>query len=364
MTLPATEGAKEFPLIPRVLVLRDNWLGCTGMSAFNAFQRVGCWADFISGSDYVPTHWGSFVMRALAKGLRAFAVREFNDALVTRVRALRPDLFFCVKGQWVTKDSLLAMRDLGCAPICYYPDLSFSDSGPYIPSALQAYEWIYTTKSFGVADLQTQFGIDRASFLPHAFDPDIHRPFPHVDSDATLLSSDVSFIGGWSRGKELLLTRLAQARPNLNLRIWGNRWENVDKHSPLRASIAGHTILGAGYAKAVSSSKINLALLQEATPGASQGDQITSRTFHIPACGGAMLHARTRDLLSTFVEDLHCACFEGIDELIAKVDSLLRDPETRKRLATNGRTEVMRLHSWDHRVSTVISDYCRRHSRT
>ena len=82
-------------------------------------------------------------------------------------------------------------------------------------------------------------------------------------------------------------------------------------------------VVGLSFATAISCSKINLGLLSERVSGASSGDLITSRTFHIPACGGLLLHERTPDLLQVFREGESCACFDGADEMIDKIDALL-----------------------------------------
>ena len=115
--------------------------------------------------------------------------------------------------------------------------------------------------------------------------------------------------------------------------------------------------IGTAYGTAICCSKIDLALLIEAQPGAPSGDRITSRTFHIPACGGLMLHERTAELLEIFREDESCACFEGIEELATKISELLDDDAKRERIAECGREVVMRGHSWDHRVQTVLDHY-------
>jgi spore maturation protein CgeB len=94
---------------------------------------------------------------------------------------------------------------------------------------------------------------------------------------------------------------------------------------------------------------------------ASSGDQITSRTFHIPACGGLLLHQRNRDLLNIFTEDENCVCFDGVDELASKVDALLADDGRRKAIAQRGRELVESAHSWDHRARAILDHYL--HSR-
>lgn len=338
----------------RILVLRENWLGCTGLSAFNAFLRLGCASESISEGDFIPLQYRSFAMRAAGRLLRPFAVREFNRALVRLNAGFKPHVFLAVKGQFIQAESLRAMHKTGTRLFCFFPDLSFTAFGPYLQQAAREYDWIFTTKSFGPRDLKEHLGIEKSSYLPHAFDPGVHRPRALSPEDIAKYGCDVSFIGKHSPAKAAMLEELVRRRPALNLKVWGNQWERLAPESPLRKHVMFRAANGIEYATAISASRINLGLLQEAIAGSSSGDQITSRTFHIPACGGLMLHERTDDLLKIFREDESCACFAGPDELARKVDQLLADEPLRARIATRGRELVEQGHSWDHRAQVIL----------
>lgn len=341
----------------RVLVLRENWVGCTGMSAFDAFSRAGCAVDSISESGFIPLEYQTFLMRAAAKLVRPFAVAEFNRAVLRKVHALRPHLFFVVKGPYIQEETLRAIGELGTRLICFFPDLSFTAFGKYLPSAIRQYHWIFTTKSFGPENLRASFKIVTASYLPHAFDAVVHRPRPVTSESLERYGCDVSFIGKWSPQKERILEELMILRPRLDLKVWGDQWTCLPKKSLLRERAMFRSVTGFQYATAVSCSKINLALLQEAIPGAPGGDQITSRTFHIPACGGLMLHQRTADLLEVFTENENCVCFGDAEELAGKIDHLLADANSRRQISLAGRQVVEKAHSWDHRVQTILERY-------
>lgn len=340
----------------KVLVVRENWLGCTGLSAFNALIRAGVQVTSVSESEYFPS-WSSLSMRVLRRGLRYFAVKEFNAALIKDARRYKPDLLLVFKGPLILADTLRVIGRMGIARYCFYPDISFEEHGPYLPDALPHYDWIFTTKSFGPEDLKRLLGIDRASYLPHAYDPDVHRPRVPEARDRDSYDCDVSFIGGWSPHKEQSLGELIEQRPKIQLRIWGERWHNLSRTSPLRRFAKFQSILGPAYAMAISCSRLNLGLLQDRMGRASSGDRITSRTFHIPACAGVMVHERTPDLLSIFTEDENCVCFADSSELVAKVDELLGIDQCRQLIADRGRKLVESAHSWDHRVRTILDRY-------
>jgi spore maturation protein CgeB len=266
-------------------------------------------------------------------------------------------LFIAVKGAFVTRETLEAFRNVGIVTYCFYPDVSFIAHGRYLPRSLPIYNWIFITKSFGPKDLKERLGISGSSFLPHAYDPAVHQPREATPELLKQLGADVSFIGSWSPKKQRLLEGLVKRRPNLKLRIWGNSWNRLPRDSNLHDFTSFKPIVGIGYASAISCSKVNLGILSERVHGASSGDLITSRTFHIPACGGLLLHERTSDLLKIFSEGESCVCFGDPDELVAKVDELLADDTRRKAIAERGRRVVTAGHSWDHRARTILDHY-------
>jgi len=340
-----------------MLVLRENWVGATGWSAFNAFLRNGVQVNSISEGDYVPQLWRTLPMRLLGKGVRPFAVREFNRALLREAELTQPHLFLAVKGPYVQVETLRSMRRMGVRLYCFYPDVSTIAHGHYLPRALKEYDWIFTTKSFGPKDLKDLLGIENSSYLPHAFAPELNSPRPLSPEAIQRYGCDVSFIGTWSPKKQRILEELVARRPSLNLRIWGDYWSNLPPGSPLRPHAALRHVFGVEYVTAVRCSKISLGLLSEIVAGASSGDLITSRTFHIPAAGGLLLHERTQDLLQLFREDESCVCFDGVEELAQKIDLLLADEARRTSIAGRGREVVEEAHSWDHRARTILDHY-------
>jgi glycosyltransferase involved in cell wall biosynthesis len=341
----------------RVLVPTDVVLGGVATSAFNALLRAGCVVGSISESDFIPLSYHSFFMRAAAKALRPLGVREFNRALLQLTLSLKPHLFLAVKGRFIQAGTLRAMRVSGARLYNFFPDLSFTAFGPYLPQAAREYDWIFFSKSFGPKDLKTSLGVERSSYLMHAYGPEIHRPRQLSREDLAAYGCEVSFIGRWSPKKAAILEELARRRPNLKLKVWGDAWQNLAPQSPLRKFAVFRGVFGMQFPVAICASTINLGLLQEAIPGSSSGDEITMRTFEIPACGGSMLHERTRDLLAIYREDESCVCFEGIDELVGKIDLLLKYEPRRRAIAERGRAVVEQAHSWDHRARTIMDHY-------
>ena len=313
-------------------------------------------------SEFLPFAWRSIPMRIVGKLIRKPAIWELNSGLIRLAASFRPHFVLVMKGQWLYPETIRKLKELRVPCFCYYPDISFFNHGPYIPKTIPEYDWIFTTKSFGPQDLADAFSVRNCSYLPHGYDPDVHKPRrPCSKEEESEYGCDLSFIGGWCASKEAILTAIAAALPDLRIKIWGSRWHNVSKGSILAPFIQHRAICGSAYALGLGGSKINLALLQERARGASSGDRITSRTFHIPACGGFMLHQRTKDLREFFEEDVDCAAFDDAGEAVEQIKRFLGDERGRRSIAENGRRKVESAHSWDHRAMAILDHYLLAH---
>ena len=321
-----------------------------------ALRRAGWDVNVVPEWEYVPAKWRSFAMRAVGRLIRPAAVREFNRELIIQAERHRPELLLVFKGSFVLGTTLDRLRELGVRTYCFYPDNSFRAHGPYISAALPRYDWVFTAKSFGVSDMRAQLGVTRASVLLHGFDPDLHRPLPLSPDDLATYSCDASFIGTWSPKKERLLVTLRRTQPSVRLRVWGEQWSNAGA-AELRDAIGGHEVVGEQYVRAIRASSINIAILSEQRDRSSSGDRITSRTFHIPAAGGFMLHERTPDVEAHFRDRVECAFFDDGDDLAAKVEEFLDDPERRAEIARRGQELVWGRDSWDHRIRAILATH-------
>ena len=228
-------------------------------------------------------------------------------------------------------------------------------------SIFRLFDHVFTTKSFGIADLEAQLGVTNTSFLPHGFDPQVHRPV--TPGPGASAAAPVSFVGRWSPYKEACLARLADAIGPEKLAVRGDAWERVGS-ALLRRAVRGGAVYGDFYALAISESRINLGLLSEVVPGASSGDRITSRTFHIPASGGFLLHERTAELAAYFEEGREVACFGSPDELVDKVVHYLDHEPERLRIAEAGHRRCVRENRWSQRARVIVEKFLADRPRT
>jgi len=337
----------------RILCIGETWFGSDARAAFAALRRLGHSVQVLDESSYVSIQWQSVFAKGLRKLFKPLFVNELKRGTIALAYHFKPDCLFVFKGNWVHPDLIDYCRQRNIVALNYYPDVSFLTHGSYIPKALPHYDHVFTTKSYGVEDMNRELGVQRSGFLPPGFDPELHRPVALGREDRDTYECDVAFIGTWSLKKERLLASLCHALPKARVKIWGCQWNN-SKSAVLADSIVGSEVTGDEYTKAICGASICLGLLSEAGGGASSGDLITARTFQIPACGTFMLHERNAEVLGYFHESKEAAFFDSPEELVEKVGYYLENSSEREAISQAGRKRSLKdEYSIDARMRVV-----------
>jgi spore maturation protein CgeB len=317
----------------RIVCVVDLWEGSVSRALTAALMRMGHSVITVQEHTFFP-QWHSLYMRGLRKLIAPLANREVNTYALQMGRYYRPHLFLVCKGWRIKPKTVCQMRRQGTITINWYPDTGYFAYDRYIPKTLPYYDWIFTTKSFGIQDMKKVLGIENVSLLNATCDPEIHAPWKLDEDEQRYYGSDVTFIGTWTPRKQAYIEYLLKACPDLDIKVWGRYWKKKDM---LQKCIQGHVIIGREYAKAICAAKIALGLLMRTIrKGASSGDFITSRSFNIPASGGFMLHERTDEILQHFTEDEEIACFSTPEEMVEKVRFFLAHEDKRRAIAQRG----------------------------
>lgn len=344
----------------KIMCIGQEWRGSNSSGLFYALSRQGCITNIVNEQWYISAAASQLLLKGVHRLLRPWQVRDFNATIRKQFEAFNPDLVLIYKGPYMLPETISGWKRKGVPVVVFYPDVSFLAHGPYIPRCIPLYDHIFTTKTFAAADLARHFGYpgDKVTFIPHGFDPLLHRPLERVPDD---LRCEASFIGNYSPWKAALLEELVIRVPELKLKIWGGTWGQY-KGNLLRPFIEGQGLLGDAYVAAINASAINLGILSEQVHGASSGDLITSRTFHIPGAGGFLLHQRTEESVRYFRENEEAAFFDGPEELAEKVRYFLEHEAERKEIAARGHARALREYSLDARareVLRVVGERCR-----
>jgi spore maturation protein CgeB len=337
----------------KLLCLGPIWRGSNAGGLFKAIARKGNVIQVIDEFYHIALEGSGFSIKATQKLMRPFQLASYNRQIIRQISTLVPDVLFVYKGAFVKPETISFAKSQGCKAVMFYPDVSMTFHGSLLPQSIPLYDLVFTTKTFGITDLRNKFNVTSSFFIPHGFDPEIHRTLPVTSKHIEDFGCDISFIGTWSPKKESMLGKLITKLPDAHIRIWGDQWGRATDETVLRR-VQGKAVLGDLYALAVQCSKINLGLLSERVAGASSGDRITSRTFHIPGAGGFLLHEENDEALQYFTKDIDAGFFRDDDDLISQVRKYLSDNTLRERVRLAGYKRAQTEHSLDNRAQLVL----------
>jgi spore maturation protein CgeB len=336
----------------RTLFLGENWYGSCARACCYALRRLGCDVTDIDLQTITP-QWRQLSNRAIARLLRPRIVREYNQLILDCASQIRPDILLAFKGTAVTAATLRKLRFSGIALYNYFPDTIPSEQGNILADAIHEYDCVFYTKKFWDANPPDGLGKRRLVFLPHGYDPDVHRIMELDARDVSELTQDVTVIASHTSYKEKLLRGLVGLMPDLDLHIYGDRWTYPPRAPELRRHIRGMALAGSRYAKGIGAARINLAITS--WTGRIEVDETTTRTFEIPACGGFMLHERTPELLELYEEGREVACFGSVEELASKIEYYLTHPVERDAIARSGHARCVPAYSYDERMKQILA---------
>jgi glycosyltransferase involved in cell wall biosynthesis len=304
--------------------------------------------------------WRQRSNRAIGRLLRPRMVREYNQLVLDCASQFRPDILLAFKGSFIESRTLETLRQSQIALYNYYPDTSPSAHDRILAESIRRYDCVFYTKKFWSLNLPAAL-VDRPSvFLPHGYDPDVHQVLSLDPRDTAAYGHDVTVVATHTPYKERLLSELVHRCPNLDLHIYGSLWVESSRSPELNTHIRGFALFGSQYAKALRASRIVLAITSGKVDGVAQGDDTTTRTYEIPACGGFMLHERTPELLELYDEGKEVACFGSVEELASKIEYYLAHPEEREAIANAGHNRCVPAYSYDNRMREIL----RHHTHT
>lgn len=338
---------------PRILFLGENWYGSCARACCYALRRLGCDVTDIDLQTIIP-QWRQRSNRAIVRLLNSRIVREYNQLILDTAAWMRPDILLAFKGSFVVSRTLELLGQSGVALYNYYPDTSPTAHDPYLAQSIRAYDCIFYTKRFWAKNLPEVLEGRRLVFVPHGYDPEIHRPLPLDEQDVARFGHDVTIVGTHTPYKERLLADSVRRLPEIDLHVYGNGWRERSRSSELKTHIRGFALCGSEYAKAIHAARICLGIMSGKVYGVTQGDETTTRTFEIPACGGFMLHERTPELLELYEEGKEVACFGSVEELAEKIQYYLAHPQEREAIARAGQLRCVPAYSYDNRMREIL----------
>jgi len=257
-----------------------------------------------------------------------------NIFLIKKVKKFKPDLIFFIKAESIFAKTIKYIKqNFKSYLVNFYPDNPFvfwnNNSNEQVLKSLPNYD-CFLIWSQDLIKLLLMAGCKKVDYLPFGYDPDIfEQDIKITEQDLHKYKSDVCFIGTWEKEREVWLTNLLEKMPDLDLKIWGNSWqENLTQNSILISKIQKTAIYGEQAIKAFRLSKINLNFIRKQNLNSHN-----MRTFEIPASKSFLLTQRTEEQANfLFKENLNIECFSEIDELEKKIKYYLLHENLRQEI--------------------------------
>lgn len=278
-------------------------------------------------------------------GLR-FIQNRINYDLIEVIKSNQFDLCIVMRGDHIYPDTLKFTKSKIPLLVNWNTDDLFNDlnSSKFIKESISLYDIHFSprlhlkneylkmgAKSFMSLDWYYRYGINYNEFTRQK------RKYFH----------ESSFIGSWSKRREMLLSELIDN--NLDIFGWGwNKKINSDNYmnwcfSPSVSIKQMH--------HEFFSSRININILT-----LENRDTTNLRNFEIPASMGFQLSERSNEILELFVEDKEIVCFSSIDELKDKYNYYLRNESLREKIAEAGKNKLFKNnHSLKDRLDKIIN---------
>ncbi len=279
--------------------------------------------------------------------LQSLSVAAINRRLLRLVERSRPDLVLVTGGQRITRRALAPLSRRGIAAVLWTTDAP--KASDILPRTAREYRAVFCQGTEAV-DILRAAGVPDARWLPMACDPEIHRPVALAAEERRRLASPVVFVGSYYPGRAELLRRVVP----LGLSVWGPGWGALPAGDPLRACIRGAGIGPGAWVRIYAAAHVVLSVHYRSDDERLPCYQASPRDFEALACGAFVLTDRQRDVLALFKDGEHLAFFSDGGDLERRLREFLDDAAARRRIAAAGRREVLRRHTYVHRIAELL----------
>lgn len=297
--------------------------------------------------DTARSETGNRLMRALSWRLgdkRPIWLHRFGSQVLASCVATNRNVVITTGRAPLERRYLDRLRQLGISVINYSTDDPWNPAqrAEWFLSALPAYNAVFTTRRANIDDFR-RIGVRSVHYLPFAYDPEVHRPWPK-DAPAGA-SSDVLFVGGCDADRLPVICALIDE--GIHLALFGGYWDRFSKTRPYWRGIADQDVIRA----ATTSTRICLCLVRRANR-----DDHVMRSFEAAAIGGCILAEDTPEHRELFGPDGHSACyFKTSSDMVQQTKRLLADEDARRHLSLRLRQRLEhRNDTYAHRLASIL----------
>jgi spore maturation protein CgeB len=337
---------------PTWFVAAEFWDGATGRALADGLRQLETSVVEVDKDRFFLGGVG-LPLRLAARLLRPMGANEYNRALLSEIEADAPSCLLIVKGEHLKSGTVRASAKRGTLSMLYYPDMHFAF--PYFDEhLLEAVDIVCTTKRFQLSYLERIRAPGTTFLVQHGYSAEVHVPLHAVLGEDDFLY-DITYAGNPDRYKLQWLLELVRCFPDKRIAVAGHRWNSVAKGTALAKHVLGRAVVGQNLARLHQRSRVNIAIHGGAESIHGWQDEVSTRTFEIPACRGFMLHIDNREVRHLYDVPGEIDTFATSEEMCAKIAHYLARPEQRSAMIEAAYRRAVPAYSYESRAQEIRS---------
>lgn len=267
-----------------------------------------------------------------------------NERIIREAADFQPDLVFVFKAMTVKPSTLRVVKEKANATTAFasFDNMEKShNQSQYFLDCIQYYDIVYMARGYS----QTFYGRRGAENVVE-FDLGFDKRFLYPRASNRPYKYDVAFVGSYEENRFQYIKALAEH--GIDVHVWGNGWEDVDKVENLH--IKNRPVFVGEYLDTMHDSKIVLNFFRK-----MNDDVMNSRMFEVPASQSFMLSEHS-DLAHEFFErNVEAVYFDSPAELREKADYYLEHKNKRSAIAQRGRQRCVDSgYDYHSRLTTML----------
>ncbi|VAX38259.1 hypothetical protein MNBD_UNCLBAC01-2036 [hydrothermal vent metagenome] len=278
--------------------------------------------------------------------MQKWDLQRMNDGFVKEAKKIKPDIWMVIGGQSMLATTVKKIKELGVRVVLWTTDIPIDFD--IVKEAAPFYDHIFCAGSEAIEVLKNEVTLKDLRLIPFGCDPDYHKPVQLTPEEVLKYQRDIVFVGSFYPNRAKILESLA----NFNIGIWGPYWNKVGDHSPLRTKIMEGKFNYDEWVKIYSAAKIVLIIHYQ--DGIVPSYQITPKLFEAMACGSFVLVDNQKDVKALFAGKSYLDFFENTNDLKEKIQYYLEHEDRRKKMAKEGRQDVIERHTFKNRIARMI----------
>lgn len=341
----------------KILYASSFWFGSDDRGMKDAFrQQPNVLLDEIDADHFVSSRGGPLLKLAY-RIIRAKQKYEYNKHIFERLKYFKPDVFFVSKGNFIFPETISNIKKMGIFTACFYPDKSPKAYGAAHSEAMALYDIVFSSKSFHPGIWFSEYGYENECIhVSHGYDKNVHL----VEEPATDFSYDVVMIASARPVYAKLLSELMNTgvSEQWKIAIGGSRWHQLMPEKPAKWDYIGEQ-LGLAYTTWLREGSVVIAPVENeyVLNGVNvAADQVTARTFQIPAAYNFFVHSYSEEAEDLFLGKHEIPFFRNARELHDLLKSYISDASGRRHFREAARSLGVPAFSLDERAGQIISN--------